>query len=60
MASGYKYKVKWEELLVKGFCEGLYVDKYIKCISSKEAFKLASILNSDYNVRNIEMEKINA
>jgi len=58
MSSGYKIKVKWEELLVKGFCEGLYVDKFINCISVKEAFKLVSILTKDEKVRLIDMERI--
>jgi hypothetical protein len=58
MSSGYKIKVKWEELLVKGFCEGLYVDKFINCISMKEAYKLVSMLNKDDKVRSIDMERI--
>jgi len=58
MSSGYKIKVKWEELLVKGFCEGLYVYKYIKCLSLKEAYKLVSMLNKDDKVRSIDMERI--
>ena len=58
MSSGYKIKVKWEELLVKGFCEGLHVDKYIKCLSLKEAYKLVSMLNKDDKVRSIDMERI--
>ena len=58
MTSGYKVKVKWEELLVQGFCEGLYVDKFINCISMKEAFKLVSILTKDEKVRSINMERI--
>lgn len=53
---GYVAKVSWDELKTEGILEGLYVSKFIRCVSMKEAFKLASELTKE-GAKEIQIER---
>jgi hypothetical protein len=54
---GYVARVSWDELKTEGVLRGLYVPKFIHCVSMKEAFKLLTELNQE-QVQNIVIERI--
>jgi len=54
---GYVAKVSWDELKTDGVLEGLWVPKFIRCVSWKEAFTLASELQKEA-AKEIKIERL--
>jgi len=52
------FKVSWNELKTNGPLKDLYVNKFIRFSSMKDAFKLASELKRE-QAKNINIERIN-